>query len=242
VTSALAPVAVYSLRLADDALILCQQLTLWCAQAPELEEELAIANTALDLLGQARPLLSNAGDEDELAYRRDSGQFVNLLMVEQANGDFARTVVRQLLFSTFQLLRYENLCASRDAVLSGVSQRAVKEVVYHRDHATLWALRLGDGTDHSHELTQRALDALWPYTGEFFEGDEIDAAVGADPGALRSPWLEYLKPVLERAGLTPPGTSGSCPTGGRAGRHGPDHEALIVEMQSVHRAHPGASW
>jgi len=236
------PLATYALRLGDDALVLCQQLSLWCTQAPELEEELALANTALDLLGQARALLSQVGDEDELAYRRDAGEFVNLLMVEQPNGDFACTVVRQLLFSAFQLLRYEKLVDHADPTLAAIAQRAVKEVVYHRDYAALWTLRLGDGTEHSHVLTQSALDALWSYTFEFFETDDVDAAVGMDHAALRGPWLDVVEPVLAGSTLVVPQIPAPHPTGGRVGRHGPHHARLVEQMQSVHRAHPGATW
>ncbi|MFB6549293.1 MULTISPECIES: 1,2-phenylacetyl-CoA epoxidase subunit PaaC [unclassified Streptomyces] len=231
----------YALRLADDALVLSQQLGLWITRAPELEEELALTNIALDLLGQARALLRRAGDEDELAYLRDATGFRNLVLVEQPNRDFAHTMVRQLLFSTFQLARYQALVEC-DETIAGVAVKAVKEVAYHRHHAAQWVLRLGDGTAESHQRTAEALASLWPFTHEMFLGDEIDRAVGVDPATLRDNWLAYVEQVLHDATLKIPGDVQPCPTGGREGRHTPALVDLLADMQSLYRAHPGASW
>lgn len=234
--------AEYALRLADDALVLSQRLTWWITRAPQLEEELALANFSLDLLGQARPLLSAAGDEDELAFRRTGAEFRNVLLVEQPNGDFATTMVRQLLFSTFHLLRCRALVDCADDVVAGVAARAVKEVAYHCQHATEWVLRLGDGTPESHRRTARAVEQLWPFTDELFRGDDIDREVGTDPAQLRAGWTETVGQVLERATLPVPAPAPRGPASGRRGEHTPHLDELLEEMQSVHRAHEGASW
>ncbi|WP_433710212.1 1,2-phenylacetyl-CoA epoxidase subunit PaaC [Nocardia sp. CA-084685] len=235
-------VAAYALRLGDDALVLSQQLGFWITQAPELEEELAVANIALDLLGQARALLSRAGDEDELAYSRDSTAFGNLLLVEQPNGDYAQTMIRQLLFSTFQLARYQALVDHPDETIAGVAGRGVKEVTYHRDHAAQWVIRLGDGTRESHTRTADALTRLWPFTAEMFAGDDLDDHFGLDPASLRPGWLDVVGEVLRRAMLTVPPLAEPGPTGGRRGQHTAHLEVLLAEMQSVRRAIPQGSW
>jgi ring-1,2-phenylacetyl-CoA epoxidase subunit PaaC len=232
---------VYALRLADDALVLAQRLSWWCSRAPELEEDLALANIALDLLGQARALLSSVGDEDALAYRRGDREYLNLLIVEQPNGDFAQTIARQLLFSTFQLARYEALTGHPDVTIAGVAGKAVKEVAYHRDHAVGWTVRLGDGTVESHRRMRAAIDRLWPYTHEMLAHDDLDADVGVDPAALREPWSAFVDATLARATLsTPDDGGGPRPTGGRRGQHTEDLGSLLGEMQALHRAHPGA--
>ncbi|KQP69991.1 phenylacetic acid degradation protein [Microbacterium sp. Leaf288] len=231
----------YSLRLADDALVLGQQLSLWITRAPQIEEELAIANMALDLLGQARPLLRAVGDEDELAFDRDVEDFTNLLIVEQPNGDFAATMVRQLLFSAFQLARYEALATHADAIVAGVAAKAVKEGAYHLDHAQQWVVRLGDGTEVSHARAQAALDELWPYVDEMFEADDVDLAAGVDPRTFRSAWGSAVDEILTRATLSPPAAA-SAQTGGRRGRHTPHLRDLLTDMRSVRQAYPGASW
>jgi ring-1,2-phenylacetyl-CoA epoxidase subunit PaaC len=236
------PVATYALRLGDDALVLSQQLSWWSSRAPELEEDLALTNIALDLLGQARALLSRAGDEDELAYLRSEREYLNLLIVEQPNGDFAQTIVRQLLFSTFQLARYEALIGHADEVIAGVAGKAVKEVAYHRDHAVEWTLRLGDGTAESHRRMQDALDRLWPYTHEMLDHDDLEAEVGVDPATLRDAWHASVTGVIRRATLTVPEDDGWRPGGGRRGEHTERLGYLLAEMQSLHRAHPGATW
>nr|WP_202541692.1 1,2-phenylacetyl-CoA epoxidase subunit PaaC [Streptomyces sp. SID2563] len=225
----------------DDALVLSHRLGEWAGHAPVLEEEVALANIALDLLGQARLLLSLAGDEDELAYLREERAFRNLQLVEQPNGDFAHTIARQLYFSVHQQGLYEQLAAG-DGPFAEIAAKAVKEVAYHRDHAEQWTLRLGDGTDESHERMQRAVDALWRFTGELFQPVE---GVDADWQALHSRWLEAVTDVLGRATLTVPTgpQSGAWTAGaGRQGIHTESFGRMLAEMQHLHRSHPGASW
>ncbi|MGW1408097.1 1,2-phenylacetyl-CoA epoxidase subunit PaaC [Streptomyces sp. NPDC002403] len=230
-----------ALALGDDALVLSHRLGEWAGHAPVLEEEVALANIALDLLGQARVLLSLAGDEDELAYLREERAFRNVQLVEQPNGDFAHTIARQLYFSAYQRLLYEQL-ASGEGPFAGLAAKAVKEVAYHQDHAEHWTLRLGDGTDESHDRMQSAVDTLWRFTGELFEPVE---GVEIDWQSLRSGWLESVSAVLERATLTLPAgpQSGAWTAGaGRQGIHTEPFGRMIAEMQHLHRSHPGASW
>ncbi|WLQ42022.1 phenylacetate-CoA oxygenase subunit PaaC [Streptomyces laculatispora] len=230
-----------ALALGDDALVLSHRLGEWAGHAPVLEEEVALANIALDLLGQARLLLSLAGDEDELAYLREERAFRNVQLVEQPNGDFAHTIARQLYFSVHQHGLYEQLAAGHGE-FAGIAAKAVKEVAYHRDHAEQWTLRLGDGTAESHDRIQRAVDALWRFTGELFQPVE---GVEVDWEALRSDWLASVTDVLERATLTVPAgpQSGAWTAGaGRQGIHTEPFGRMIAEMQHLHRSHPGASW
>ncbi|MEU5820819.1 1,2-phenylacetyl-CoA epoxidase subunit PaaC [Streptomyces sp. NPDC047803] len=230
-----------ALALGDDALVLSHRLGEWAGHAPVLEEEVALANIALDLLGQARLLLSLVGDEDELAYLREERAFRNIQLVEQPNGDFAHTIARQLYFSVHQQGLYEQLAAG-DGPFAGIAAKAVKEVAYHRDHAEQWALRLGDGTDESHQRMQRAVDALWRFTGELFQPVE---GVDVDWQALHSRWLETVTDVLGRATLTVPTgpQSGAWTAGaGRQGIHTESFGRMLAEMQHLHRSHPGASW
>jgi ring-1,2-phenylacetyl-CoA epoxidase subunit PaaC len=239
-----APTAVQSaaaLALGDDALVLAQRLGEWAADAPVLEEDVALTNIALDLLGQARALLSLTGDEDELAYGREEHQFRNVQLVEQPNGDFADTIARQLYFSVYQELLYTALGAV-DGPIAPLAVKAVKEVTYHCDHSEQWTLRLGDGTEESHRRMQRALDGLWRYTGELFEPLE---GLGVDLTALRAPWLERVTAVVEEATLTMPQGPDRTPWSAGAGRQGVHTEPfgrMLAEMQYLHRAHPGASW
>ena len=225
------------LCLGDDALVAAQRLAEWCAAAPELEEDVALANIALDQLGAARLLLSYAGDvegrgrdEDDLAYLRDARDFRNCLLVELPNGDFAVTMAKLLFLAAYQLLRYDGLAEGPDARLAGIAGKARKESAYHLDHAAHWTVRLGDGTPESHRRMQDAVEAVWPYTHELFERS-----------ALRADWLALVGPVLEEATLTRP-ADGPAPTGGRAGAHTEHLAALLAEMQVVHRAHPGVTW
>ncbi|WP_329337007.1 phenylacetate-CoA oxygenase subunit PaaC [Streptomyces sp. NBC_00663] len=230
-----------ALALGDDALILSHRLGEWAGHAPVLEEEVALANIALDLLGQARVLLSMVGDEDELAYLREERAFRNLQLVEQPNGDFAHTIARQLYFSTYQHLMYAELAAG-EGPFAPLAAKAVKEVAYHRDHAEQWTLRLGDGTDESRERMLRACDALWRFTGEMFqplEGLDIDGT------ALDAAWLAAVTAVLGRAGLPVPDgpRTGAWTAGaGRQGLHTESFGRMLAEMQHLHRSHPGASW
>ncbi|WP_314224817.1 1,2-phenylacetyl-CoA epoxidase subunit PaaC [Streptomyces zaehneri] len=230
-----------ALALGDDALVLSHRLGEWMGHAPVLEEEVALGNIALDLLGQARILLSMVGDEDELAYLREERAFRNLQLVEQPGGDFAHTIARQLYFSTYQHLLYARLAAV-EGPFAGLAAKAVKEVAYHRDHAEQWTLRLGDGTEESHARMQRACTALWRFTGEMFAPlDGLDL----DLSALDSAWLESVRSVLERAGLAVPEGSrtGAWRAGaGREGLHTESFGRMLAEMQHLHRSHPGASW
>lgn len=248
-----------ALALADDALILSHRLGEWAGHAPELEEDVALSNIALDLLGQARILYSLVGDEDELAYLREERAFRNLQLVEQPNGDFAHSIARQLYFSTYQRLLYERL-ASGDGPFAGLAAKAVKEVDYHQDHAEQWTLRLGDGTAESHERMQRACTALWRFTGEMFEpiggGQGSGGEDGHDEGygegldgvnrqELAERWLSSVTAVLRRATLTVPDgpRSGAWTAGaGRQGLHTESFGRMLAEMQHLHRSHPGASW
>ena len=230
-----------ALALGDDALVLSHRLGEWAGHAPVLEEEVALANIALDLLGQARVLLSMVGDEDELAYLREERAFRNLQLVEQPNGDFAHTIARQLYFSLYQHLLYIELAAG-DGPFAGLAAKAVKEVAYHRDHAEQWTLRLGDGTEVGHERMQSAVDALWRFTGEMFQPvDGLDV----DPAPLEAAWLGSVTDVLRRATLTVPEGSrtGAWRAGaGRQGLHTESFGRMLAEMQHLHRSHPGASW
>ncbi|WP_329119956.1 1,2-phenylacetyl-CoA epoxidase subunit PaaC [Streptomyces sp. NBC_01465] len=231
-----------ALALGDDALVLSHRLGEWAGHAPVLEEEVALANIALDLLGQARILLSLVGDEDELAYLREERAFRNLQLVEQENGDFAHTIARQLYFSTYQHLLYGQLAAG-DGEFAPLAAKAVKEVAYHRDHAEQWTLRLGDGTAESHERMQRGLDALWRFTGEMFE--PVEGLDAVDTHALQSGWHASVSSVLRRATLTLPEgpQSGAWTAGaGRQGLHTESFGRMLAEMQHLHRSHPGATW
>jgi ring-1,2-phenylacetyl-CoA epoxidase subunit PaaC len=230
-----------ALALGDDALVLSHRLGEWAGHAPVLEEEVALANIALDLLGQARVLLSMAGDEDELAYLREERAFRNLQLVEQPNGDFAHTVARQLYFSTYQHLLHARLAAG-DGPFAALAAKAVKETAYHRDHAEQWTLRLGDGTDVSHARMQNACTALWRFTGEPFQPVE---GLGVDVDALAADWLESVSEVLRRATLTVPDgpRTGAWTAGaGRQGLHTEPFGRMLAEMQHLHRSHTGASW
>jgi ring-1,2-phenylacetyl-CoA epoxidase subunit PaaC len=219
------------LEMADDCLVLGQRLAEWASRAPTLEEDVALLNLSLDLLGVARTLYDGLGDEDELAFLRLEPEFRNCLLVELPNGDFGQTMARQLLFSAWQVLAWESLLASPDALLAGVAGRALKEARYHLDHASTWIVRLGDGTSESHRRAQAGLDVVWPYSYELFESSP----------SLESPWRATVLPVLATATLDEPQTSWR-PTGGRSGNHTEHLGYLLAEMQSLHRAHPGATW
>ncbi|GAA1358602.1 1,2-phenylacetyl-CoA epoxidase subunit PaaC [Streptomyces beijiangensis] len=231
-----------ALALGDDALVLSHRLGEWAGHAPVLEEDVALANIALDLLGQARVLLSLVGDEDELAYLREERAFRNLQLVEQENGDFGHSIARQLYFSTYQQLLYGQLAAG-DGVFAPLAAKAVKEVDYHRDHAEQWTLRLGDGTAESHERMQRGLDALWRFTGEMFQ--PVEGVDGVDWQSLHTSWHTSVSSVLKRATLTVPEgpQTGSWSAGaGRQGLHTEPFGRMLAEMQHLHRSHPGATW
>jgi ring-1,2-phenylacetyl-CoA epoxidase subunit PaaC len=228
----------YCLRVGDDALVTAQRLAAWAARAPELEEDVALANIALDQLGVARLLLTYAGevegagrDEDALAYLRTDREYRNCLLVELPDADFAVTMVKLLFVSAYQRLLYERLADSADEQLAAIAAKARKESAYHLDHSTLWVVRLGDGTDESHRRAQAAVDQLWPYTAELFETEP-----------WRDEWLAAVEPVLAEATLKRPDDGGWAPTGGRSGIHTEALSYLLAEMQVLHRAHPGAAW
>lgn len=249
--------AAYCLMLGDDALIMSHRLQEWCTNAPELEDEVAIANIGLDLLGQARLLLARAGEadgsgrgEDDYAFFRQEHEFRNVRLAELERGDFGELIARLLVFSTWRLALLERLTTSRDPVLAAIAAKGVKEVTYHRDYAAEWAVRLGDGTRFSHERMHAGLAAVWPYVGELFTRHEIEqrmaeAGVGADPATLRGEFDDVLAQVFAAATLTAPEIAPRPGVAGRTGRHGLHTEAmgyLLAELQSVARAHPGATW
>ncbi len=248
-----AELAAYCLMLGDDALILSHRLQQWVTRAPELEDELAIANIALDLLGQARLLLTRAGeaeaagrDEDALAYLRDPAQFRNVRLAERADDDFAHLVARLFVFATWRLALLDRLTGSRDPVLAAIGAKGVKEVTYHREYSAQWVVRLGDGTAVSHERMQNAIDALGPLLGELFQPHDIEvrlaaAGVAVDPAELRPEFDAVLAQVLEAATLTAPPwpVAGG---GGRDGVHGPELTEILDELQGLARSTPGGVW
>ena len=249
-----ADVAEYAVRLGDDSLVLAQQLGMWIARAPELEEDVALGNIALDLLGHARSLLHYAGtatgrSEDDLAYWRDEPEWRNAWLFEQPNGDFAHTIARQLFVATYLYELYSDLGASTDPTLAAIAAKAVKEVDYHRDHATQWVLRLAGGTDESRRRMTTAVADTWPYVDELFHDDALVERLANDgvavlPSSLRDRFDEIIDAVLGEAGLELPTgrTAFTASGGGRRGSHTEHLGPLLAEMQVLARAHPGASW
>ncbi len=247
------PLVLYVLRRADDALILGHRLSEWCGHAPMLEEDMALSNIALDLLGQARELYTYAAkvegkgnDEDKFAYLRDVRQYRNLLLTEQPNGDFARTMVRQFFYSALADLYWRAMMKSSDATLAAIAAKSEKESAYHLRHSSEWIVRLGDGTEESHRRAQAAIDDLWAFTGEMFAVDDaeralIDAGVAIDPAALKSQWLKSITGVVSEATLTLP-KNDWMQQGGRVGRHSEHLGHLLSELQSLQRSFPGATW
>jgi ring-1,2-phenylacetyl-CoA epoxidase subunit PaaC len=243
----------YALRLGDNALVLGQRLAENVTRAPELEEELANANFALDYIGQARMFYSYAGElegagrgEDDFAFLRDSPEFRNVLLVEQPNGHFGDLVARQFLFDSFYILQLEALTRCSNVRLAEIAARAVKEIRYHLRHVTQWVVRLGDGTAESHARVQQSLDDLWRYTGELFEADRVDGIFerecnGPDLEAIRSAWEGNVAAVLAEATLATPDDRW-MDRGGKKGQHSEHLGYLIAEMQFMQRAYPGARW
>ncbi len=248
-----APIVTYLLRLADTALINGHRLSEWCGHAPVLEEDLALANIALDLIGQARSLYTYAGevegkgrDEDTLAYLRDVSAYKNLLLVELPKGDFALTIARQFFLSAFMLPYWQAMVHSADATLAAIAAKAEKEVSYHLRHSAEWLIRLGDGTKESQRRAQAAIDELYPYTGELFEIDAIDHVlvgerIAIDPGALQNIWDKTVQDVLDQANLVRP-KPGWMQSGGRHGRHSEHMGFVLAELQHMQRSYPGAKW
>ncbi len=248
-TAASADVAEYALWLGDDALILSQQLGAWISRAPELEEDVALGNIALDLLGHARSLLHFAGtwdgrSEDDLAYFRDEPEFRSAWLMEQPNGDFAQTIARQFIASTYMFELYSALRGSGDPTLAAVAEKSLKEVDYHRDHAVQWVLRLAGGTDESRRRMIRALNDVWAYVDELFRDEPlIDRleGVAVRPSTLRAGFDAVLDAVFAEAALEVPAVAASS-AGGRRGSHATPFGHLLAEMQVLARRHPGASW
>ncbi|MDU0288504.1 1,2-phenylacetyl-CoA epoxidase subunit PaaC [Saccharothrix longispora] len=255
-----ADLAAYCLMLGDDALVLSHRLAEWTSRAPELEEDVALANIALDLLGQARLLLTRAGevegagrDEDALAFLRDERDFRNVHLAEiecgpVAGGDFATTIARLLVFSSWKVASYSRLRGSADPVLAAVAEKGLKELAYHRDHAAQWTVRLGDGTDESHRRMRAGLERVWPFVDELFAPHAVELrlpGVAVDPSELRAEVDGVLDAVLSAAGLERPADVPAARVNGRAGRDGVHTEAmgyLLAEMQHLHRSLPGAVW
>lgn len=259
-----ADLGAYALMLGDDALVLAQRLIQWVTAAPELEEEVALGNFALDLIGQARLLLARAGaagvlgrcrelatesipHEDALAYFRDPDEFRCSALAAAPNGDFAQTMARLLAASTLRLAVFDRLRDSRDPVLAAIAAKGVPELTYHRDHAARWLLRLGDGTPESHRRAQGGVDAVWPLLAEVFTATGTEArlaaaGVGVDPAEVRDEVAAVLGEVLARATLRAPAWPAATVPRGRLGEHGPGLAELVTELQSLAREHPAATW
>jgi len=239
----------YLLRRADDALILGHRLSEWTGHAPMMEEDMALANMALDLIGQARSLYAYAaeiggGSEDSLAYLRREGAYKNLLLVEQPNGDFAMTILRQFFYSAFADPFWRASMPSTDATLAAVAAKAEKEMAYHLRHSAEWVVRLGDSTPEARRRIEAAITKLWPYTGEMFEADEaglVESKIAVDPALLAADWRDTVAQVFARATLSVP-RDGWMQTGGRHGRHSEHLGHILSELQYMQRTFPGATW
>jgi ring-1,2-phenylacetyl-CoA epoxidase subunit PaaC len=244
----------YLVRLADDRLILGQRMSEWCGHGPELEEDLALANIALDMIGHAGALYTYATDiededrdEDDLAYFRDDIDFKNLQLVEQPIGDFGYTIARQFIFSTFSYLLYTELVHTDDQQFSGLAEKHLKEIRYHLRHSREWVLRLGDGTEESHQRIQNAFNDLWMYTGEMFTMDEVDHKAiqygfGTDLNHLKDEWLRIVTEILEEATLTVPDNDQYMASGSRNGFHTEHLGHLLAQMQFLRRSYPDGNW
>ena len=243
----------FLLRMGDNTLILGHRVSEWCGHSPVLEEDIALANTALDLIGQTQFWLGLAGEvegqgrtADDLAFHRDAWDFRNLLLVEQPNGDFARTMVRQFFYAAFADLYWRAMMASTDPTLAAIAAKSEKESAYHVRHSSEWIVRLGDGTEESHRRAQNAIDDLWAYTGEMFAVDDgerglIDAGIAIDPAALKPRWLKTVTGIVNEATLALP-NSDWMQQGGRVGSHSEHLGHLLSELQSLQRTFPGATW
>jgi ring-1,2-phenylacetyl-CoA epoxidase subunit PaaC len=243
----------YILRLADNSLIHGQRLAEWCGHGPVLEEDIALSNTALDFIGQATNLYKYAAelegqgrDEDQIAFLRDADAYFNLILLEQPNGDYAFTMARQFLFTMWYYLVLEQLTNSKDSFLSGFAQKSIKEVKYHVIHSRDWILRMGDGTEESHQRIQSAFDSIWEYTPEMFEMDDLEKqmseqGIGVDLLALRPTWRAQVEAVLQEATLTAPADAWGH-SGGKRGRHSEHLGFILADMQYLQRAYPGAKW
>ena len=247
------PVLTTALRLGDNALVLGQRLGHWVSRSPTVELDVAFANQALDLIGQANLFYDLAGrlegkgrSADDLAYLRDPHEFFNVQLVEQPNGDFAQTMMRQVMYATWAHIVFEFMAQGKNSDLAAIAAKAEKEMAYHVRHAGEWMIRLGDGTSESHERSQAALDFMWPWTHELFAYDDVDEAMVAtgvlpDSETLKTQWSESLDEVFQRGGLTV-NDDGWRPGGGRQGVHSEHLSYLLEEMQVLPRSHPGAQW
>ena len=244
----------YLLRLGDNALILGHRLSEWCGHGPVLEQDIAMTNIALDQVGQARSILAHAGkvegngrNEDQLAYLRDAWDYRNVLLVEQPNEDFAFTIVRQFLFDVFNFYLHEALRESKDEQLRAIAEKSIKEIAYHLRYSSEWVIRLGDGTEESHQKMQHALNGLWTYTGELTTPDEVDnrmqeIGIGADLNRIRTLYDEKVSAILQEATLDQPGAR-HMQSGGKNGRMHTEYLGhILAEMQFVQRAYPGMEW
>ena len=243
----------YCLRLADTSLILGQRLGEWCGHGPILEEDIALTNISLDCIGQARGFYSYAAElegngktEDDFAYLRDERDYRNLLIVEQANGDFGQTMMRQFLFSTFQLYFFDALKNSSDKTIAALAAKSLKEVTYHVRHSSAWVIRLGDGTEESKQRIEKSLDELWLYTGDMFDMDETEIklaenSIAVDRKKLKPLWDKKVQEVFTEASLEVPQNIFMM-SGSREGKHTEHLGYILAEMQSLHRAHPGVQW
>ncbi|MCH8546448.1 MAG: phenylacetate-CoA oxygenase subunit PaaC [Cryomorphaceae bacterium] len=243
----------YVLRLADNALILGQRLGEWCGHGPVLEQDIALTNIALDLIGQSRMLYQYAAEckgdgstEDDLAMKRDVFDFYNVLLVEQPNGDWGNTLVRQFFYDTYNYYLYEFLCSSKDERIAEIARKSFKEIAYHAQFSAEWIIRLGDGTEESHNRVQQSVNDLWTYTGEMLTPDDLDRdmqakGVGPNLDDIKSKWLRKVEEILDLATLKKPeGTF--IQTGGKVGEHGEYLGFILAELQFMQRAYPGMSW
>jgi len=246
-------IAEYALRIGDTSLILGQRLAEWCGHGPILEEDIALTNISLDLIGQSRAFLTYAGEkegngrsEDDLAFFREARAFKNRLMAEQPNGDYAQTMIRQLFLSVYQYYFYTELMKSKDETFAALAEKSLKEVTYHVRHSSEWTIRFGDGTEESHVRTLEAVDTLWKYTGDLFETDQVDAdlkkvGIAVDMEAVKSGWDKKISEVFETATLTIP-QEGFMIGGSVTGMHTEHLGHLLAEMQVLPRSFPGVEW
>jgi ring-1,2-phenylacetyl-CoA epoxidase subunit PaaC len=238
----------YLLHLADNALILGQRNAEWCGHGPVLEQDIAISNISLDLIGQARSfyqyaatLIGKGATEDSLAYMRNERDFKNCLLVEHPKGDWAYTTLRQFLFSSYQQLVFQQLSNHQDEQIAAIAEKTLKEIKYHVRWSSEWVIRLGDGTEESHRRLLNAIEACWPYTGELFESVEYESEAGFEMASLRSVWQEKVEACFSEAGVTMP-TNVFAQTGGKKGVHSEQLGFLLAEMQYLQRSYPGCEW
>ncbi len=243
----------YTLHLADNSLLMGHRLSEWTGHGPILEQDIAVSNIALDLIGQARNFyqygaqIKGSGTEDDLAYLRNESEFKNILLAELPNGDWAKTILKLFFFSTYQFLLYQKLTTSTDKQLSAISEKSLKEVTYHLRWSSEWVIRLGDGTEESHNRIQKALDVLFPYTGEMFLPSEYEiavakAGVGVDVNSLKNDWLNKIKEVFKEATLLFPDEEKSKSSSGKEGNHTDNLQTILNDMQYLQRTYPGCEW